>query len=222
VVQEIAYWGNQVLAETYNIVGPDYSYIFLKFNQSVPFLAWSIYPYVIAYPFWILSFFYFGWFSKKNLYETLMLSIITFAICGIWYLISQSDVTAWRESSGLFGQTDLNFTESLVMFIYNAAGPRNALPSMHCVMCWCAVCGVRNDKSLPVVGKIVLWVLSIAIIISTQTTKQHYIIDTIAAIAICESVYWLLKKTKISLWFQQVMTRLNQKLRIDWDEPARI
>jgi membrane-associated phospholipid phosphatase len=216
----ITYTGNQIYAEAFHIVGIDYSFIFLEFNQMVPFVSWSIYPYVISYPFWVLTFFYIGYRSKHNMYSLLMLCLITFGVCGIWYLIQQSDVQAWRESSGLFGRTDLNFTESLVMFIYNAAGPRNALPSMHCVMCWATVCAVRSDKTMPRLGKIIIWALAILIIISTQTTKQHYIIDSIVALALVETTYWILKKSKAVVGLQNFYTRINQRLRIDWNEQA--
>ena len=53
----LTYFGNQWYAEKMGIVGVDYSYIFLKFNQAVPFWDWTIYPYVIAYPFWAGTFF---------------------------------------------------------------------------------------------------------------------------------------------------------------------
>jgi membrane-associated phospholipid phosphatase len=108
------------------------------------------------------------------------------------------------------------------MFIYNSAGPRNALPSMHCLMCWVAICGARGEKKMPLYGKISIWVISIAIILSTQTTKQHYIIDTIAALLMCEAVFWILKKTKIATWVQNIFTKLNTRLKIDWNELPRI
>jgi len=216
----VTYWLNQVYAEENGIVGIDYSYILQGFNDAVPFVSWSVYPYVIAYPFWIWAFFYLGYRSKKHLYEILALCLVTFTVCGIWYLIQQSDVQVWRETSGLFGQTELNFTESLMMTIYNAAGPRNALPSMHCLMCWISICGVREDKSMPKLMKGIIVFLAVAIMISTQTTKQHYIIDTIAAVAICELAFQVLKRTKVPLVLENFFSKINQKIGIDWNVKA--
>lgn len=216
----ICYTGNQLYAIANDIQGIDYSFIFKKFNDSVPFLAWTVYPYVISYPFWGGVFFYIGYRSKKNVYLLLSLCLVTFAVCGLWYFIQQSDVQAWRETSNLFGRNDLNFTESLMMFIYNSAGPRNALPSLHCVMCWCAVCAAREDKTMPLLPKIGIWFLSLAIIVSTQTTKQHYIIDLIVGIGITEIAYQVIRLTKFWKVLVKPYTKLNQRLKLDWDLPV--
>ena len=220
----VTYFGNQVYAESAGIIGKDYSYIFLKFNQMVPFLSWTIYPYIIAYPVWALSAFLIAYYSKKNFYDILAVVVVTFIICGIWWFLWQSDVESWRVTSGLFlndnyatPRTDLSFTENIVMWIYMAAGPRNALPSMHTLMSWIAIIAVRRDQGIPKIYVILTWIFNLAIIISTQTTKQHYIIDLIAAMVLAEAAYWILRDSKLSKWLNKTFTTLNQKLNWDWD-----
>ena len=217
-----SYFGNQWYAETFGNPGIDYSYILMSFNEKVPFISWHIYPYVIAYPFWALTFIYISTRSKENMYKLMTMALITFTICGIWYFFWQSDVTSWRLTSGLFlnndittPRTDLNFTESLVMWIYKAGGPRNALPSMHTLMSWLCIISLRLDKKIPLVNKIVIWVLALSIIIATQTLKQHYIIDLIAGIILAEAAYWLLRNSKIVNIFGNWIDKLNIKLRLE-------
>lgn len=214
----ITYWGNQWYAEMAGVVGVDYSFVFKNFNDSVPFVAWTIYPYTIAYPFWVGTFFYVGYRNKQNIYTLLTIIVVAFALSGLFYFFFQSDVQAWRETSGLFTRTDLNFTENFVLTIYNAAGPRNALPSYHCMMSWFCILGARMDKKMPIYSKVIIWVLAIAICVSTQTLKQHYIIDLIAGIGVAEILYWALRKTKLVTWFQNQFTKLNIKLNLEWDE----
>ncbi len=224
----ITYFGNQLYAEIKGIVGIDYSYILLDFNNAVPFWAWTIYPYVIAYPFWALSFFIIAYYSKDHLYEILAVIVVTFIICGLWYFFFQSDVEAWRLTSGLFidnnyltPRTDLNFTESIVLWIYQAAGPRNALPSMHTLMSWIAIIGARIDKKMHIGWKIMIWVISMAIIISTQTLKQHYIIDLVVAVAIAEAAYWIFRNSKLTTWLKTFFTKLNRRHNLDWDSDTQ-
>jgi membrane-associated phospholipid phosphatase len=226
--QFITYFGNQIYAEMAGSIGTDYSYIFKSFNEFVPFLDWTIYPYIIAYPVWMFSLFLVAYYSKSNLYNTLGLALITFLICGIWWFFFQSDVETWRVTSGLFldgnyltPRTDLNFTESIVMFIYQSAGPRNALPSMHTLISWICIIAIRNDKSMPKRWVIATWVLNLAIIISTQTTKQHYIIDLIASLIIAEATFWIIKDSKFVKWLDKVISKLNQRFNIDWDGVIR-
>jgi len=214
----ITYFGNQWYSETNNVIGSDLSWIFLPFNEWVPFLSFTIYPYILAYPFWFLTFFYVGYRSKKNMYTLLLLVLITFTICGLSYFFFQTDVQAWRETSGLFTQTDLSFSESIVFLIYNSAGPRNANPSMHCLMSWLCILGARMDKKMPTPIKIIIWTLGISICISTQTLKQHYIIDLITGIGIAEIFYWIVKDSKAVLSLQKFFTKINQKLKLEWND----
>ncbi len=218
----ISYFGNQMYADIVGNTGKDYSYIFLKFNQLVPFLSWTIYPYIIAYPFWVSAFFIIAFYSKDNFYNILAVIFITFIICGLWYFFFQSDVEAWRVTSGLFlndnyltPRTDLNFTEKIVMLIYQAAGPRNALPSMHTLMSWITIIGVRHDKTIPKKYKILIWVIALSIIISTQTLKQHYIIDLIVGMALAEGTYWIMRNTKFVSWIRNLFTKINSKLNLE-------
>jgi membrane-associated phospholipid phosphatase len=216
----IAYFGNQWYAEAAGVIGSDLSVIFLKFNQWVPFVPWTVYIYVIAYPFWILSFFYIAYHSKKGMYTIMVLVLITFTVCGLWYFFAQTDVQGWRETSGLFARDPLtfNFTEKLVWMIYHSAGPRNANPSMHCLMSWLCIIGARIVKDMPKIGKIIIWILAIAICVSTQTMKQHYIIDLITGIILGEATYWVVYKSRLVTWVDRFFTRINRKLNLDWDE----
>ena len=226
--QFITYFGNQIYAEMAGSIGTDYSYIFRDFNDLVPFLDWSIYPYIIAYPVWALSIFLIAYYSKKNMYNIVGLALITFFICGLWWFFFQSDVEVWRVTSGLFlngnyltPRTDLNFTESIVMWIYKSAGPRNALPSMHTLISWLCIIGVRRDKSIPKGLVIFSWIMNLAIIISTQTTKQHYIIDAIAAVIIAEVTYWIIRDSKFTKWLNRTISKWNKHFNLDWDGVVR-
>ena len=220
----ITYFGNQLYADIFGNPGVDYSYIFLKFNQIVPFLDWSIYPYVLAYPVWFIGVFVIGYYSKKNLYNIMAVVTVTFIICGVWWLLFQSDVESWRVTSGLFldgnyltPRTDLNFTESIVMWIYMSAGPRNALPSMHTLISWICIIGVRMDKRIPKGLVIFTWIMNLAIIIATQTTKQHYIIDALVALTLAELTYWLVRDSKLAKWLEKLFNRLTSKCKLEWD-----
>lgn len=221
----ITYFGNQWYADTFGNPGVDYSYILQTINNAIPFMAWTIYPYLLAYLVWAATIFIVGYYSKRNLYNMMTVVTITFIICGLWWFFFQSDVESWRVTSGLFvngdylqPRTDLNFTESLVLNIaYYKSGPRNALPSMHCLISWICILGVRMDKKIPKGLVIFSWLINLMIIVSTQTTKQHYIIDTIVAVALAEVTFWLIKDRKFSKWLEGVFSSLNRKLKLEWD-----
>jgi membrane-associated phospholipid phosphatase len=215
VLLGITYFGNQIYFELTGKPGEDLSYIFYEFNQLVPFIPATIYPYVLAYPFWAGTFIYVSYRSQHNMHTLLVLVVITFLICGFTYFFFQSDVQTWRETSGLFDRSDHTFTESIVFWIYNAAGPRNANPSMHTLMSWLCILGARLDKTMPKTVKAFIWVMALAIIIATQTLKQHYIIDVITAVAIAEGFYWLIKDSRAVTVSKQFFDRLNRRFNLD-------
>jgi len=221
----ISYFGNQWYAETFGNPGVDYSYILYSINIKVPFLEWTIYRYVLAYPFWIGTFFYIAYHSKKAFFTSFTILSVLFIICGIWYFFFQSDVESWRLTSGLFlnnnystPRSDLNFSEKLVLLIYDAAGPRNALPSLHTIISWVCLISLRMIKDTPIIPKIIIWVMSLSIIVATQTLKQHYIIDLIVGIALAESSYWVLKDSKLVNWFEAFFSRINQQTKLNLEE----
>ena len=222
IMQLTTYWGNQWYFESTGIVGADLSYIFLAFNRWVPFIPVTAYIYVLAFPFWILTFFYIGYHSKRNLYFLLLLIVITFSICGLWYFFFQTDVQGWRETSGLFGRSDLNFNEAFVMLIYNSSGARNANPSMHCLMSWLCLLGARMEKRMPKALKIFVISFSVAICVSTQTLKQHYIIDFITAVALAEAFYWLLRNSRAITAFENFFSGVNRRLGLDWETSPQV
>ncbi|MDD3129177.1 MAG: phosphatase PAP2 family protein [Candidatus Izemoplasmatales bacterium] len=226
----VAYFGNQwYIAYQINkgnmemaSIGVNYSYIFESFNNIVPFWPWTVYPYIIAYPFWTGTFIYISIRSKDSMYTIMTMAIITFIICGIWYFFWQSTVYDWRFTSGIFlnndvltPRTDLSFEESIVLWIYRSAMPLNAMPSLHTLMSWLCVIALRMDKKIPTFAKIIIWVLSLSIIISTQTIKQHYIIDVIVGLALAEASYWVLRNSRIVKVFAKWVSSFSKKLRLE-------
>lgn len=203
-------------------IGVDYSYVFEEINNLIPFVPWTVYFYIVAYPFWAIALIYVGIRSKENMYKLMTMAVITLIICGIWYFFWQSSVYEWRFTSGIFlnndlatPRPDLNFQESIILWIYRAAMPLNAMPSIHTLLSWLCIIAIRMDKKMPRIAKIIITFLAIGIIISTQTIKQHYIIDSIVGLALAELAYWTLRNSKIVNVFSKNITKLNQKLKLE-------
>ena len=82
-------------------------------------------------------------------------------------------------------------------------------------MSWLAILGARMDKKMPKAAKATIWVLALAIIVSTQTLKQHYLIDLIAGVALPEAAFWILRGTKAVGVVERLFTRANVRLRLE-------
>lgn len=72
--------------------------------------------------------------------------------------------------------------------------PDNLFPSIHCLVSWLCWIGLRNQKQIKTGYKIFSFLMAIAICICTLTTKQHVIVDVIAAVGLAEVSYLISKK----------------------------
>ncbi len=59
--------------------------------------------------------------------------------------------------------------------------------------------------------------MSLIIMFATPTTKQHYIIDLIVAVVICEIVFQIVQHTNSWMKLRDAYSKLNRRLGMDWD-----
>jgi membrane-associated phospholipid phosphatase len=70
--------------------------------------------------------------------------------------------------------------------------PRNCFPSLHVSTCWFFSLVVYRARSRVAGGVLVIW--SFLIAVSTLTTKQHYLLDVMAAVPISIFFAWKVVK----------------------------
>ena len=63
--------------------------------------------------------------------------------------------------------------------------PTNLFPSIHCLVSWLCAIGLRGAK-VSNWYKVFSYTFAIAVCVSTQLTKQHYIVDVFGGIALAE------------------------------------
>lgn len=157
-----------------------------NFEQSVPFLTWTIWIYIGVYPAYIL-WAVFGYKDEIEMNKTLYaFSVLCLVSCSVFLIYP---VTYPRE---LFPLPD---ESSVTVFLFKMTRlvdkPSNCLPSLHVGLCFIFAFGYWKEN------KVKFWIsifLSILISISTLTTKQHYLADIIASLFIASAIYLFFKK----------------------------
>ncbi|MSP18309.1 MAG: inositol phosphorylceramide synthase [Bdellovibrionales bacterium] len=104
----------------------------------------------------------------------------TLFTCGLFFIFFPT--TYPRPSYPIVSNT---FIKAAMEFIYVGDSPNNCLPSLHVALTSVATWSLRK-RSKKLVGFLGLWTL--AIIISTLTTKQHYFIDIIGGLLVLVAV----------------------------------
>ncbi len=86
-----------------------------------------------------------------------------------------------------------NFCSRLVGLVYSMDPPFNILPSMHVVGSFMCAAAVANCPTVKKTGsKVMVALLAVVISVSTVFVKQHSVLDTAAAFALCVIIFFML------------------------------
>ncbi len=175
-------------------------------DELIPFVPESSYIYLGCYLFWLYSFFLIAKTGKKNFYNMLSSIYLSYPVCFAFFVLLPTTI----ERPVLSGNMP---SEYLMRFIYNADTPVNLFPSMHCLLSWYCYMFVRKRNDIKKGYRIFSLIFTILICISTQTTKQHYLIDIFGGILLAELSWYIAEKInfgkKLAVFFDRINTKLN-------------
>ncbi len=183
IVNCAIYWLTMILC------GDLYHYdLTLDIDRQVPLVTEWIFVYLgYCYVFWLFSYCYVAKIHRKRpnqLFRFVIADVMSRLICMIFFIFLPT-TNVRPEVVG----TDIS--DQLTRFLYTIDQPTNLFPSIHCLVSWLCFIGVRRAKNVPLWFKIFSAVSALAIMVSTQFLKQHYIADVISGVALAELCYWI-------------------------------
>lgn len=175
----IVYWGSNILCSNL----PHYDFT-MAFDRKVPFIPEFISFYFLAYVFWIVNYILIGRGGKEKLYRFVTADLLSRTVCLIFFvLMPTTNIRPELHGDSIWIE--------LVRGLYKADQPTNLFPSIHCLVSWFCVIGIKDREDIPKWYKYFSLIFAALICISTQTLKQHYIIDLIGGIALAEITFRL-------------------------------
>jgi len=194
------YWGTQL------IMKGKYHYDFTsKLDNKIPFIKEWVIIYLVCYVFWIVNYILICHEGKEKWFRFFFAEILAKFICGIIFvilpttnirpLVAGNDIFSW-----------------LMRFVYYIDTPSNLFPSIHCLVSWFCFIGIRTSKKVPFWYKVFSCIFAILVFLSTQFTKQHYLIDIAGGILIAELSYYIACHTQIYIGIKKVFLWANDKL----------
>lgn len=180
----------------------------IGFDNIIPFLPeWAV-LYVSSYLFWVLVALIIANLGKQHFYRYLSSAVVIFVLSAIIFLAFPTTIqTPEVTGNGIF--------EKIMAMVYSADKPYNLFPSFHCVMSYLPFCVVREKKDWSWWYKGAILMVAILVFCSTVLVKQHFFVDILAGIAICEIGWWATRYTKLADWFEKIFTKLNYVLHIE-------
>lgn len=171
----VVYYGskeiNEMLARPYiNMTG--------VLEAATPVIPAFAIIYVAAFPFWYISYYLLCRSSKKLCYEIVLTDVIAKIFCGfLFVMIPTTNIRPEVTGSGI--------GEMFLRYIYLTDTPYNLFPSVHCLESWLVFSYIRDSRAKLWI-KIAVFILAVAICLSTVFTVQHVWIDVIAGILTAE------------------------------------
>lgn len=191
------YWGCNLI--TFSWYHHDFT---TDFDRSIPFIPWFVSIYLVCYVFWVINYIIIGRLDREHLFKFVVADMSSRIICCIFFiLMPTTNIRPEITGTGIF--------DVLMRFLYNIDSPTNLFPSIHCLVSWFCYIGIRGKKEIPVWYRVFSCVFAIMVCISTQVTKQHYIIDLIAGIALAEITWAVSNRINLYKLFEMFFNRIS-------------
>ena len=181
----IIFGGNAFVYFIVKLFIKDYNLIGWNIDKNIPFIKSFIYIYLLWYPYLFVSY-YFVYKKDLSKFKRLLKSTVMGMLIGnIFYVVYPTMID--RPVVDSFN----SLTTFLVYITYKADIPVNCFPSLHCLLSFVIMFYVCFDKCMGKTFRLIVFIISTLIVLSTVFVKQHVLIDVIGAfiIAIIVCVY---------------------------------
>lgn len=199
----IVYSGSMILC------GDWYHYDFTtSFDRWVPLVPEWMYIYFGCYLFWIANYILVAKIyqdNKSKFYRFVITDMMSRLVCAVFFIaLPTTNIRPDIPDGGL--------SVWLLDFLYHIDPPANLFPSIHCLVSWLCFVGIRKSNKVSTWYKVFSCIFAILVVLSTQFTKQHYWVDTIAGIALAEILYYVNQKISAYKVVERFFTWLNTKI----------
>ena len=182
----------------------------MNIDRRVPLIPAFVVIYLACYLFWIANYIVIARQGREHCMRFVTADMLSRLVCCLFFLIMPTtNVRPVLEGNDIFTR--------LLGLVYQIDSPVNLFPSIHCLVSWFCYIGIRGQKKVPGWYRAFSCIMAILVFISTQVTKQHYIVDVIGAVALAEGAYYFGMHTKCYLKVEHVMDSVRHRLFPSWE-----
>lgn len=155
---------------------------FILNEENIPFMPWTAVIY--------LSLFIQGCIIVYSVSRPMLLNIVS-----IMSILVFAHVVGFLLFPTEYPREQYPSDNLLIQYLRFIDTSANCLPSFHVgSTIFFAFCFQQGATKVSIISKICMCVWSIAIIVSTLTTKQHYVLDICASLIVTGSILYLFRK----------------------------
>jgi len=190
-----------------------------NFDRGVPIIPVFVIIYFVCYAFWAINYIIIGRIGREHCMRFVFADISSRCVCLAFFIL----IPTTNIRPEIFGN---GIGEQLLRHLYSIDHPENLFPSIHCLVSWFCFIGIRGQKQVPRWYRIFSCVFAIMVCLSTQFTKQHYIIDLFGGIIIAELTYYIAHHSEwyagVGKLFNKISALVFGKNNIDLSESENI
>lgn len=183
----------------------------IGFDDKIPLVKIFFIPYLLSYPFWFFIPIVAGK-NKKRLCDWFIAVAISFFVVAIFYCFLPTTIE--RPVDEMLASD--SFVDRFIGNLYMIDGGYEAsccFPSIHCLLSLFCYIAVRRQKNIHISIRIGTFIMMVLILLSTQFTKQHYIVDMIASIVIAELTFFICKKFNLGRGLFNLIEKIENKIK---------
>lgn len=163
----------------------EYNVVYSAIDDMIPFSEYFVIPYYFWFIFLVGIQVYGFFFDVKAFKDYMYYTILTYTLTIIIYIIYPTSQELRPET---FARDNI-FTD-VVRFLYGFDTNTNVCPSLHVIGSLAVYFSARKSRMFSSFGwKIIFFIMTVLICISTVFLKQHSIIDVFWAIILCTVCY---------------------------------
>lgn len=170
------------------------------FDAATPFWPWTVAVYVAAYFFWAVNYNLAALNGGSGAWRFLAADALGKTVClAVFMVLPTANVRSPIPDGAALGW--------LMGLIRLLDTPDNLFPSVHCFNSWLCWAGIRDRRDIPAFWRHFSLVFTLAIGVSTLTTKQHVIADVAAGFVLAELCWQAAGHTGLGAWYGRLWGR---------------
>ena len=154
----------------------------LEVDRLIPLLPWTVSIYLGCFLFWMICYIVYASQDREEAYRFFCADLLAKGVCLACFLFLPT--TMLRPPVG-----NATLWDWLVRLVYRLDEPTNLFPSIHCLVSWLCLIGVRRRGDTP---RALVWATglgAVLVCLSTLTTRQHVAADVAGGILLAEVSY---------------------------------
>lgn len=160
----------------------------LPIDHRIPVRSEWVVPYVLSYVYWALGYIAICRVGREKCRELCRADLIAKIIATVCFVLIPTTLPRDPVPGGVFGW--------VLNLVYALDSPYNLFPSMHCLFSWLIARELMGIKKFSPVIRWGAVVFSFMVFASTVFTRQHFIIDIPAGMAVAEIARFISRRVE--------------------------